>query len=475
MSLNLFSGLMELTSPYDVAPDVVPDMARGWEVSEDGRKYVFHLRDDVRWSDGTPVTAGDFEYAWKRMLDPSIGAPYASLLYDVKGARAFHQGEVSDPDRVGVRALDEVTLVVELEEPTAYFLHLVALSVTWPAPRHVIAVHGEAWTEVGNIVTNGAFRLEAWQRGQFMTLTRNPEYHGRFMGNVQRVEVCFIPWHDWSTKLKMYEANDLDVCAVWAFPPVERDRARQRYAGEDWPVVGLPGTLCIIFEGRRPPFDDPQVRWAFVLATDRETLADVVEKGPSLPATGGFVPTGMPGHSAGIGLPYDPDRARHLLAEAGYPGGRGFPVVGVSTLPVNEPVVEYLQRQWRENLGVEATCEAMEQAKYLDRLERELPHLYCSRWGADYPDPDNFLRVAVSSMKGLSWWQNEAYDALVEEARRVMDQEERMKLYRQADRILVEEAPIMPLVYHWWTDLLKPWVRLGGMTMLYKDIIIEPH
>jgi oligopeptide transport system substrate-binding protein len=475
VSQNLFSGLMELTSPYGVAPDVVPDVARGWEVSEGGRKYVFHLRDDVRWSDGTPVTAGDFEYAWKRILDPATGSPNASLLYDVKGARAFHQGEVSDPDRVGVRALDELTLVVELEEPTAYFLHLVAHSVTWPIPRHVIAAHGEDWAEAGNIVTNGAFRLEAWQRGQSMILARNPDYHGRFMGNVQRVEVRFVPWHDWSTKLEMYEANDLDVCAVWAFPPVERDRARQRHAGENWPVVGSPGTLCIVFEGRQPPFDDPQVRRAFVLATDRETLADVVEKGLSRPATGGFVPPGMPGHSAGIGMPYDPDRARHLLAEAGYPGGRGLPVVDVLTPPVNEPVVEYLQRQWRENLGVEATCEAMEQAKWLDRLEKELPHLYCSRWGADYPDPDNFLRVAVSSMMGLSWWQNEAYDALVEEARRVMDQEERMKLYRQAERILVEELPIMPLVYHWWADLVKPWVKLRGPTMMYKDVIIEPH
>ncbi|MFQ5813768.1 MAG: ABC transporter substrate-binding protein, partial [Anaerolineae bacterium] len=475
VSLNLFSGLMELTSATDVAPDVVPDVARGWEVSEGGRKYIFHLRDDVRWSDGTPVTAGDFEYAWKRMLDPATGSPNASLLYDIKGARAFHQGEVSDSDRVGVRALDELTLIVELEEPTAYFLHLVAHSVTWPVPRHVIAVHGEAWAEGGNIVTNGAFRLEAWQRGQSMILARNPEYHGRFMGNVQQVEVRFVPWRDWSTRLEMYEADDLAVASVATFPPVERDRARQRHAGEYVPVVGSPGTLCIIFEGRRPPFDDPRMRRAFALATDREMLADVVEKGLSLPATGGFVPPGMPGHSAGIGLPYDPDRARHLLAEAGYPGGRGFPVVDVLTPPVIEPVVEYLQRQWRENLGVEATCEAMEPANYPDRLERKPPHLYCSRWGGDYPDPDSFLRVAVRSMIGLSWWQNEAYDALVEEARRVMDQEERIKLYRQADRILVEEVPIMPLVYHWWADLVKPWVKLGGMTMLYKDIIIEPH
>jgi oligopeptide transport system substrate-binding protein len=166
---QLFSGLVE-SGP---ALEVVPDLAKNWEVLDGGRKYVFHLRDDARWSDGTPVTADDFEYAWRRALDPVTESPHASLLYDVAGARAFHQGEARWED-VGVQAVDEATLVVELEGPTGYFLQLLADQATYALPRHVVEAQGESWTEVGNIVTNGPFRLEAWQPGQSMVLVRNP-------------------------------------------------------------------------------------------------------------------------------------------------------------------------------------------------------------------------------------------------------------------------------------------------------------
>ena len=169
---QLFSMLVELSSEMDV----VPNVAQTWEVSEGGRKYVFHLRDDARWSDGTPVIAEDFAYAWRRVLDPAAGSPAAGLLYDIKGARAFHQGKVSDPGEVRVQALNEHALVVELNEPTSYFLQLLTYPATGPVPRHVVERYDETWTEVDNIVTNGPFRLESWQRGQSMVLVRNPEY-----------------------------------------------------------------------------------------------------------------------------------------------------------------------------------------------------------------------------------------------------------------------------------------------------------
>ena len=182
---ELFSGLVEQRLDLEV----VPDVAQSWEVLEGGKKYLFHLREDVLWSDGRPVTAGDFEYAWKRVLDPALGMPLASLLDDIKGARAFRQGKVSDPDSVGVKALDEVTLVVDLEGPTGYFLHLLANTIAFPVPRHVVELHGEAWAEPENIVTCGPFRLEAWQPGERMTLARNPDYPGRFRGNLECVEL----------------------------------------------------------------------------------------------------------------------------------------------------------------------------------------------------------------------------------------------------------------------------------------------
>jgi oligopeptide transport system substrate-binding protein len=476
---QLFSGLAELTPEMDV----VPDVARSWEVSEGGRKYIFHLRDDVYWSDGTLVTAGDFEYAWKRVLNPTTGSPNASLLYDIKGAQAFHQGACPEPAEgedgvggLGVWALDEVTLVVELEGPTGYFLQLLAYSATYPVPRHVVEVHGEAWTERGKIVTNGPFRLEAWQRGESMVLARNPEYYGRFRGNLQRVEL-YLQRIDPSARLEMYEADGLDILNITFFQPLEIDGAGQRHA---WDYISLPGlsTAYVGFDVSRPPFDDPRVRRAFVLATDRETLADVILRGHDSPATGGFVPPGMPGYSAGIGLPYNPEQARQLLAEAGYPGGRGLPAVDLLTpsIATGDEVLKYLQAQWRENLGIETTWEAVERVMYLDRLAREPPHMFLMRWTADYSDPDSFLRAANLH---LTRWQNEAYERLVEEARRVTDQGERMKLYGQADRILVQEAAIMPLCYHRQHLLVKPWVRRYPTSAIkwwfWKDVIIEPH
>jgi len=469
---QLFSGLVERSPEMGVLPDV----AHSWEVLDGGRKYVFHLRDDVRWSDGVPVTAADFEYAWKRALAPGFGSPFPDFLYDIQGASAYHQGEVADPDQVGVRALDEVALVVELEAPTAYLLHL--LSMMYPVPRHVVEAYGTSWTGLNNIVTNGPFRLAAWERGEFLVLERNPDYHGRFAGNLQRIECSFLTGQA-ERLLDMYEQNDLDVLPLVSLPPPERDRARQRYAGE---YVSGPwlSTDFIGFDVSRRPFDDVRVRRAFTLATDRETLADVTLRGYAFPATGGLVPPGMPGHSPGIGLPYDPQGARQLLAEAGYPDGRGFPAIDCLARddPGHDLLGEYLRAQWLQNLGVEITWKQIEWGRFLDRVSEETPHMLMVEWLVDYPDPDNLLRV------GYQWWvapewRNEGYRELVEGARRVMDQAERMRMYQEADRILVEEAPILPLHYGRSHVLVKPWVRKHRTSpqklWFWKDVIIESH
>jgi ABC-type oligopeptide transport system substrate-binding subunit/class 3 adenylate cyclase/ribosomal protein L40E len=465
---QLFSGLVELSPDLDV----VPNVARSWEVLEGGRKYVFHLRDDVRWSDGTPVRASDFEYAWKRVLDPATQSRNASLFYHLRGARAFNQREVSDPDHVGVRALDDVTLVVQMEGPTGFFLHLLA-DKGYPVPLHVVQVHGAAWAELPSIITNGPFRLAAWEQGESMVLERNPAYHGRFTGNLRRVELSFSPVRS-GRLLEMYDDNHVDACFLRDLPRAQWDLARQRHAEE---YVSAPSlhTRYTAFDVNRPPFDDRRVRRAFTLATDRETLADVAWGGYASPATGGLVPPGMPGHSPGIGLPYDPEGARHLLAEAGYPAGRGFPVLD-ALAPAGETVavlLQCLQAQWLENLGVEITWSKMEWGRYLDRVGRETLHMLLGGWAADYPDPDSFLwRVRTR-------WQNEGFDGLVVGARRVMEQRERMRMYQQADRILVEEAPLLPLLYHRRPLLVKPWVRKYPTSAMnvwfWKDVVIEPH
>jgi oligopeptide transport system substrate-binding protein len=466
---HLFSGLVELSPELDV----VPDVARNWEISKGGCRYIFHLRDDVRWSDGTPLTARDFEYAWKRVLDPAVNSPNASLLYDVKGARAFHRGKTGR-EEVGVQALGKATLSVELEGPTGYFLQLLAYPACYPVPRHVVEAQGEAWTEVGKIVTNGPFKLETWRRGDAMVLARNPEYHGRFRGNVQQVELL-VRGEDPFARLKRYEVDDLDVLdLLLTFPPRDIDRARQRHGGE-YVLVPALYTAYIGFDVSQPPFDDQRVRRAFALAMDTDMVANVFMRGYAAPATGGFIPPGMPGHSAGIGLPYDPEGARKLLAEAGYPKGHGFPAVNL--LHPSWPAGEDLQALWRENLGVEIGWQTMEWATFLDKLDKEPPLAFAFACNAEYPDPDSFLRA--SSIRRNTRWRNEAYDRLVEKARRVSDQRARMKLYRQADRILVEEAVIVPVGYGRDHFLVKPWVSKFPISAIqrwfWKDVFIEPH
>ncbi len=467
--LQLFSGLVEQTPEMDI----VPAVARTWEVLEGGRVYVFHLREDARWSDGAPVTAGDFEYTWKKALHPTSKAPFvAGLLQDIKGAKAFRRGVVSDPDQVSVCARDPLTLVVELERPVGNFLHLLAHLA--PLPRHAVEAHGEAWMQMGKMITNGPFRPVAWQPGQSLILERNATYRGRSQGNLETLKLCFAA--DWSARIEMYESDELDILDLGLFQAAQTDWARQRHAAE---YISTPGfsSHYVGFDVSRPPFDDRRLRRAFALATDRETLADVALLGYAFPATGGFVPSGVVGHSEGIGLPYDPDRARELLAQAGYPGGRGFPPVEALTLYENAPLLEYLQTQWRENLGIEIHWQIVELATFVARRAQDSPRLFISAWGGRaYPDPDSFL--ALSFIRLRTRWRDETYDRLVQEARYIADRREQMKLYQQADKILVEEAPIIPLVYGRQHLLVKPWVALLTPTAgqwFWKDIIIKPH
>jgi oligopeptide transport system substrate-binding protein len=466
---QLFSGLITLGHEMEVLPDI----AASWEVENGGLKYIFHLRDDVVWSDGEPVTAADFEYAWKRVLDPVTNSANAVLLYDVKGAKAFHQGQITNPDLVGINSLDNHTLVVDLEGPASYFLYLLASAVTYPVPQHFVELHRDRWTDVEHIVTNGPFRLVSWDRGASLTLARNPLYHGHFNGNVNQIE-CFVNLEP-SESLTLYEKNKLDLLGLSVMDAAQTT-VRRKFANDYYVSGSHYSTQYVGFDTSRPPFDDRRVRRAFVMAIDRDWWAEEIQGGVYFPGTGGFIPPGMPGHSPNIGLPHDPEQARQLLAEAGYPNGDGFPPIkqmwhnGVSEC-------ELLLQRWQKILGIEITYEVMEWASYLDRLRGQLPHIFYMGWDPDYPDPDSFLRVGI--LKLFEKWKNEEYFQLVEQARRILNQEKRMKLYQQADRILIDEAVIMPLTYPRYNTLMKSWIKKYPLspqkTVYWKDVIIEPH
>lgn len=466
----LFRGLLERT------PDlgVVPAAARAWDVRDGGLTYVFHLREDARWSDGQPVTAGDFEYAWKRILGGMQRSPFLGLSFDdIKGARAYRQGTL-DIDRVGVRALDDLTLLVELEQPTGYFLQLMACSAWYPAPRHVVEKHGPAWTQPEHFVSNGPYRLAAWQPGQRLSLVRNLAYVGRFAGNVERVELVLGLSYD--AGLAAYEANQLDVLNLEGASPEMQDRARQRFPGD---YVSLPTlrSWFLQFDASQPPFDNPLLRRALALALDRTYLAEVVQRGYEFPASGGFIPPGMPGHSPSLALPYDPQAGREALAAAGYPGGRGLPPLAGLSHAGTDPICQYAQQQWRQQLGVQVDWDIVPVGLLVERLLTTRPALRITAWAADFPDPDNFLREVIFR-RIYGGWRHPQYQALVEEARVTPHQDKRMRLYQAAEQILIREAALVPLLYARYSLLLKPRIKRFPTSALewwfWKDVLIEP-
>jgi oligopeptide transport system substrate-binding protein len=464
----LFSGLVELAADDELLPDV----ASSWDVLDDGTRYIFHLRDDVTWSDGHPVTAIDFEYAFKRVLSPDDAGrsgAMARTLYDIRGAEAYHSGRVATADAVGVRAVDGLTLEITLEAPSGYFQPTCS-----PVPRKVVERYGPAWTEPGNIVSNGPFLLQSWDEDRGRVVVRNPGYRGRFGGNVAQIEFLRLGLQE---QLVAYGKEEVDCCFPFQESVDEANRAVQQYADDYW--TG-PGGNCfhLFFDTRVTPFDDRRMRQAMALAIDRDTAVSRAARGFMLPALGGFVPPGIPGHVPGIALPYDPIRAREKAAEAGYYDRDDWPEFELLMISPHglSGAIETFADQWLEHLGVKVRITAMEFNALLERQTDDPAPLMFIGWAADYPDPDSFLRVASWLRNGR--WHNEEYQALVEGARRTLDRRQRLAMYRQAERMLVEEAPVIPLAYPLTTVLIKPWFAPWPTNVnffIFKDFIMYEH
>lgn len=469
---QLFSGLLQLTAE----DELIPDVAYSWEVLDDGRRYVFHLRDDVQWSDGEPVTAIDFEYSWKRALHPDFDRGLAQVLLDINSAREFNKGLLDDSDVLGVKAVDEHTLVVDLEGPTSYFLQIMPLSISKPVPRHAVRRFGADWAEPENIVTNGPFTIKSSSPGQMAVLERYAGYHGRFGGNLSQVEFIIVPDEE---VVEKYERGELDVLYPYAQLSLSDGSRLIHIHPDEYISEPAPSTFYLAFDTTKTPFDDWRVRQALVLSMDRKALANQLPLGIDFPAGGGMVPRGVLGHVPGIALDHNPVLARQRLAEAGYPDGSDFPLVEGSTLDFSfsRKVIEHLAHQWKTDLGLDLSVHYMDPGDIIDYIETERPNFWLHGWSADYPDPDSFLRYGNWLQE--SGWRNERYETLIQDARRITDQEQRLAMYREAEQILVDEAPAVPINYGRDQVLIKPW--LPGLPtsiingIILKDIIIEPH
>jgi len=471
---ELFCGLVMLSEDQTV----MPVAARHWDVLDGGCRYVFYLRQDLLWSDGEPVTAADFEFAWKRVLEPATRSPQANLLYDIRGAKDFHQGRITDPEQIGVTATDSYTLVVELEEPCGHFPYIVGDPVSYAVPKHVIEREGDAWTEPGLIVTNGPFQLESWSHppGGTIHFTRNPHYFGKFKGNIEHVTLIF--YENEIEAYRSFVAGELDV-VEFLLPQLQQEEWNYYQEVGQLHISTLPFVDSIYFITDRPPFDNPDLRRAFVLATDREKLAR--EVGNKLPATGGYLPPSLPGYSPDAGLPYDPEEARRILAAAGYPQGCGFPPVNLLIELVglekgDNLIFAILQEMWRENLGISTQKLRQDPTTRQFEVDQEC-HFFFLGWFADYPDPASFLQT--NYLIDQCHWKNPIFERLIEEGRRTIDQVKRVNLYRQADRILTEGAVVMPLFYGHIYELRQPWAHKPAGASIYspqwKDISLMPH
>ena len=463
-SFDVVSNIMVGLTQYRADLSCAPCCATNWEVLDSGKRYIFHLDPKALWSDGQSVKASDFEYAWRRLLDPKTGAQYAFFLYDVQNAFEFNSGKITDARLVGVKALDEQTLEVKLKKPAAYFIYLTAFCPTFPQRKDLIEKWGDRWTQADHIVTNGPFLLDQWRHEYKIELTCNEHY---FQGApaLKRIKMFMIP--EQATAFALYENNELDYVDNRSFstPDLERYRHSSEYR-----TTLLLRNNYIGFNVTKPPFDNVKVRQAVSMAIDRTVFPKIRGRG-EIPATS-WIPPGLLGYDAKSGLEYNPEKARALLAEAGYPGGNNFPHVELLYPSRNDVrlVVEAVQDQLKRNLKIHISLQNQEWKVYLETLHRDSPPIYRSSWGADFPDPETFMNVFTSHNDNNSTrWKDPHYDDLVSRASAEQNVEKRGQLYEHADRYLCrEQVPIAPVFLETQNVMVKPWVK--GMELNKLDI-----
>jgi oligopeptide transport system substrate-binding protein len=451
VALALFEGLTSL-HPKTLRP--VPGVAESWDVSRDGRRYVFHLR-TARWNNGDPLTASDFAYAWRRVLDPDTGAQYSSLLHCIENAKPRGEGKAPDPARLGVRALDDRTLEVRLEHPVPYFLELAAFATFAPVHRRCIETHDKAWTRQGNLVSNGPFALAEWRPYDRIVLRKNPHYWDAARVALEEIHVLAIT--DSETALKKYLNDEVDW--IREVPGHKVAEAARLPGFRYFPQLN---TYFFRFNVQRPLLDHRRVRKALNLAIDKESIARYLLRAGQRPAQS-FVPPILPGYKPVEGPAYDPEEARRLLAEAGFPGGRGFPRLGLlyNSSESHQQIAEAMQHMWRTALGIRITLVNQEWGVYLSSMNNRDYDIARSSWVGDYADPSTFLECFVTEGgNNRTGWSNARYDELIARAARETDAASRMHLFQQAERILVcDEQPILPLYFYVNAYLVHPRVR----------------
>ena len=452
---DMFVGLID----EDAGAHLIPGVAEKWDVSEDGKTYTFHLRDNT-WSDGTPVTAGDFVYAWRRGVDPAVGSKYSFFLYPVKNAKEIVEGK-QPLDALGVSAPDDKTLVVELNNPTPYFTGLLINAVTYPVPRHIVEKHGKEWTRAEHIAGNGAYKMREWKPQSRIVLEKSPDYYGA--QDVQLDKVIYYVSEDKNAELQRYRAGELDWTAD---VPNDQIKWLSENLGDELSIHNYLGTYYFGFNLTKEPFKDaPKLREALNLALDRDRIVKLAGSGET-PAYG-FVTPGVSGYT-----PYTPDyaawdyakrleRAKKLYSEAGYSKDKPFKVeLLYNSNDNNKKVAIAVAALWKEGLGVETTLTNKEWKAYLNDRREYKTQIFRGSWMGDYDDANTYLDLFISGGGSNTIGLNDPeYDKILAAAAAETDAEKRAALLQSAEKRLIDQNGLIPVYYFVSKHLVKPYVK----------------
>ena len=479
---NIILALGEgLTSIDEASGKPVPGTASSWDVSADGLRYTFHLRPEAKWSNGDPLVAADFLFSYERILRPALASEYAYMLYPVRGAEDFNTGKTNDFSEVGFSAPDPRTLVVELAAPTPYFLGLAAHQAWFPVHPPTILKFGKidqrgtAWTRPENHVGNGAYRLASWVPNDRIEVVRNPHHWSDPKVGLQRV--VFFPTDNLPADESAYRAGQRH--ATYDVLP-ERIATYRAQNPSPLRVDPLLETFYLRFNTTRKPLDDVRVRRALALAIDREAIAGTVLHGSRLPAYH-YVPPGAAGYQSEARQPHDPAAARELLAQAGFPGGKGFPRLEVlmNSDVVNTRILEAVQSMWRTELGVDVALVSQDFRVYLDAMKGLRYDITRARWVGDYDDPNTYLDMYLTGGgNNQTGWSNATYDKLIAQAAAAPDPAARFAIFQQAEKLLLDEAPIAPVLFGARVQLVRPEVQNWHGNLLgvrrYQTLSLAP-
>jgi len=439
-----------------------PGVAEKWESNEEGSIYTFHLRENAKWSNGDPVTADDFVFSYRRMLSPALGAEYAYMLHVIKNGQAFNEGRIEDPEQLGVKAVDARTLVIELEKPAPYFLSMLNHHSFYPVHPATVKAGGgvtdraNKWARPETYVGNGPFTLQEWLLNQHIHVKKSPTYWNA--DNVALNGIVFYPIEDEQTEERAFRDGELHKTSTIPLPRIDH-----YLKGNSPYVLSHPylTTYYYLINTDRKPFDDVRVRKALALAINRKVITDRILKGGQTPAVW-FTPPGTGGVEPSQKLEENVKEAQRLLAEAGYLKGKGFPEFELmyNTSESHKTVAEVVQQMWKQNLGIRCRLTNKEWQVYMvTRRDMEFD-VARAGWAGDFADPHNFLDLHLSSSgNNHTNWSSDTYDELIRTAKGTTDTKKRFALYDQAEKILLEEMPLIPVYWYVRNYLIQPSVK----------------